>query len=134
MARKLERATFGSLFFLSMAKNCSLAAALVGVRTSQLFGYATREKASRCLPVYPVQPRDHNCSLLRCSSSCKAANVSCQCLHYHCNLGRTPHNCSHYNQLLARSTAAEQIYGHKYISYDILIVDTEEVTAYNGIN
>jgi hypothetical protein len=66
MARKLERATFGSLFFLSMAKNCSLAAALVGVRTSQLFGYATREKALRCLPVYPVQPRDHNCSLLRC--------------------------------------------------------------------
>ena len=124
MARKLERATFGSLFFLSMAKNCSLAAALVGVRTSQLFGYATREKALRCLPVYPVQPRDHNCSL----------NVSYQCLHYHCNLGRTPHNCSHYNQLLARSTAAEQIYGHKYISYDILIVDTEEVNAYNGIN
>ena len=35
---------------------------------------------------------------------------------------------------VTRSTAAEQIYGHKYISYDILIVDTEEVNAYNGIN
>jgi len=29
--------------------------------------------------------------------------------------------------------SAEQVYGHKYISYDILIVDTEEVTAYISI-
>jgi len=33
----------------------------------------------------------------------------------------------------SRSSATEQVYGHKYISYDILIVDTEEVTAYISI-
>ena len=34
---------------------------------------------------------------------------------------------------VSRSSATEQVYGHKYISYDILIVDITELNAYISI-
>jgi len=101
MARKLERATFGSLFFCLWPKVVRLE------RTGRVFGLhncSVTQPGRRLRFTFPAVTWEGDRTIVRIIPSATS-----------------------------RSSATEQVYGHKYISYDILFVDTEELNAYISI-